>query len=162
MSARLRHVVTTLVLVAAGAGVIAVHGGADRPRLAVPPVATEPRPLPPLPATAGEILARADAIGLTAGQRARLETLDRTWRAEAEPLEAAVRAATEEFSRFMAEAQTARRASLADVQQRAADVSRLGHALRERRRAHVTLAAAVLDESQPVRLGATVNNGGER
>lgn len=163
MSPRLRYAMTTLVLVAAAVGVVAVQRGQDRPRPAARPGASAPRPpAPASPATAGEILARADALVLTAGQRARLEALDRTWRTDVEPLEAALQAATEDFSRFMGEAQAAKSARLADVQHRAADVSSLGQALRERRQAHAALAAAVLEDPQRVRLGAMANKGGGR
>jgi len=163
MTALFRSGLTTLVVLAAAATVVVFPRGLAPARPPAPRLAlAAPSPAPARMPTAGEILARGAAVGLTAGQRARLEALDRAWRADAGPLEAALRAAGEEFSRFMAGAQGAGRASLAEVRERAAEVSALGQSLRERRQAHATRAVAVLDERQRQRLGATVNTGGGR
>ncbi len=168
MNARLRYLSTTLALLAVGLGYALIQGRPWRPtpRLEARP-ATVSRPAGPSPAphTAREILARGDALSLTAEQKARLEVLDRAWKKETAGLEAALREVSEEFSRFMKEAQAGSGASLQEIQRRSAEVGDLSAALRERRRLHSEDAARVLTGSQRQKLApesSTATRGGDR
>lgn len=162
MSPSLRYLATTVALLAVGLGYALIQGRPERPapRPAAQPAAVA-RPLPPAPAlpTAREILGRRAALGLSAEQVARLEALDREWRSEAAPLEAALQAAGEEFSRFVREAQPGKGASLQEIQRQSAEYRELSATLRERRRLHSEAAAHVLTESQRQRLAAAKATG---
>lgn len=170
MSPGTRYLTTTLALVAVLLGYGVMQWRAERPgpprpvRSATSPEARPPA-APPAPLLARDILARDVALSLTSDQTARLEALDRAWKDEAGPLEANLRAATMEFSRFMSEAQTRRGTSLQEVQRRTAELSELSAALRERQRLHAEAAARVLANWQHARLAQVtshVTSGGNR
>ncbi len=168
MSPRVRYLSTTLLLVAIGFGYTLIQSRpwSSGPR---PPgrSAAVSRPAPQAPAlpTAREILERRALLSLTREQAARLEALDREWQRESGDLDSAVEAAAQEFSRFMASAQSARGASLQEIQQRSADYRELSAAVRERRHLHGEVAARVLTEGQRdilARAPLHGNPGGER
>src|SRR5512143_3805330 len=97
MSVRTRYVATTLALLALGLG-FGVSQWQPRPGPPRPAVHATARPaLPAPPPTAGEILARSDALGLNPQQTERLRELDRQWQAEYADLQEANRAASAEF-----------------------------------------------------------------
>lgn len=162
MSSRLRYLSTTVALVAVGLGYALIQG---RPEMPAPRPAAQPgavvRPVPPAaaPPTAREILDRRAALSLTADQAARLEALDVEWRKEAAELEPAVEAASQEFSRFMKDAQSSGGASVQEIQRRSVEFRELSAALRDRRRLHGEAAAHVLTESQRQRLGVVASTG---
>ena len=128
-----------------------------RPGLTAPaasrtPVLTRPT-MPALPPTAGDILDRGTLLDLKTEQRARLRALDARWAAESAAADARLRAATEEFARFMEAARGAGRTNLADIQRRSAEISELSAEMREERRRHADAAAAILTDWQRGRLG---------
>jgi len=156
MSPRVRYLSTTLALLAVGLGYALVQGKRVHPGPALQPrpaAAGRPAVPPAAPLTAREVLDRSEALALTQAQRARLEGLDRRWQQETAGLEAAVRAAEQEFSRFMQEAQAGKGTSLQEIERRSADVRDLSAALRERRLLHTGAVAQVLTEAQRRTLG---------
>ena len=168
MSLRLRYLCTTLVLVALGLGYALIQGRPARPGPLLPPgtaAAARPAQPPPAPPTARQILDRKVTLSLTAEQAGTLTALDRTWQEESAPLEAALREAEGEFSRFLKETQANGRTSLQEIQRRSADVRELSAALRDRRLRHAEASTNVLNEIQrrklaPSPISGTV--GGER
>jgi hypothetical protein len=148
VSVRTRYLLTTVALLAVGIGL----GLSQRPTRPSPPRSTvhaDARPARPAhPPTAGEVLSRAEALQLRPEQAERLRTLDRTWRAEVESLEAALRAASAEFERFVAEARRGGGASVPELQRRSADLQALSAELRERRAAHSRHAVETLTNAQ--------------
>lgn len=150
MSPRLRYLSTTLALVAVGLGYALIQGRFERPAPRIPArsEAARPAPLPLPPPTAREVLDRRATLSLTADQKARLVRLDRKWREESAPLEAALQEAEREFSQFMKDAHAGGRTSLQEIQHRSAEVRDLGAALRDRRRLHSEAAADVLTGQQ--------------
>lgn len=158
MSLRLRYLSTTLVLVAVGLGYAVIQGRAARPAPRFPgrPAAAS-QPVPPPSPTAREILGREAVLSLTADQKTRLAALDRRWREQSAPLEAAVLEAEREFSRFMEEAKTSGRTSIQEIQRRSADVRELSATLRERRLLHAEAATQILTEAQRGRLAASLS-----
>jgi hypothetical protein len=151
----LPYVTVTLVMLAVGVVWITLI---DRPagprplRAASPRAGVAARPVPAAPVTAGEVLSRADVLGLTAGQRAQLASLAGTWERDITSLEDALNTATEEFSRFAREAQQAGRTRLHDVRSRTEDVQSLSALVRERRIRHAGEALALLTASQRARI----------
>jgi hypothetical protein len=168
VSPRVRYLTTTLLLVATGLGYALIQA---RPWSPGPPLHAQPAAVshtapetPALPA-AREILERRALLSLTRQQAARLEALDREWQKESGTLQRAVEARRQEFSSFITGAQSARGASVQEIQQRSADYRELSATLRERRRLHGDAAARVLTEGQRDMLARTprsVNSGGER
>ncbi len=166
MTVRGRHLATTLVLIAIGAGYVLMPEwpGRRAPRLAAPAEASAHRRMLPAPATARDILDRAD-LTLTVEQRRRLQSLDRRWREEAEGVKRELKDAEEEFSRFLADAQGQGRVSVLEIQRRSEDVGRLGAALRQEREQHSKAAVQILTKIQRGALlaSSTPNaSGGER
>jgi len=165
MNPRLRYLGGTLAIVAVALGYTLLQGRPTPPP-PVRPVSTGRPVPPPSPAPAArDILAGDASLSLTAEQKTRLEHLDRRWREDSAPLEASLREADRDFSRFMAAAQEAGRTTLQEVQGRSADVRELGAALREMRRLQSEAAANVLTEAQRQRLAALrgpVTPGGAR
>ncbi len=167
MSPRARYLSTTLALVAIGLGYALIQSRpwSSGPRLPGRSAAVSALAPPPALPTAREILDRRALLSLTREQAARLEALDREWQRESGNLERAVEAAAQEFSRFMTSAQSARGASLQEIQQRSTDYRDLSAALRERRHLHGEVAARELTESQReilARAPLPGNPGGER
>ena len=158
MTLRTRYLSTTLVLVAVGLGYAVIQGRAARPSPSLPgrPAAAS-QPVPPPPPTAREILSREAVLSLTVDQKTHLEALDRRWREESVPLEAALQEAEQEFARFMEDTRASGRTSMQEIQRRSADVRELSAARRERRRIHSEVAAQVLTESQRRRLAASLS-----
>ncbi len=168
MSPRIRYLVTTLLLVAIGLGYALVRERMSHPSLRLPARAeavSRPRPpLPPSP-TAGEVLERAADLSLTAEQRRRLLGLDAEWQQESTPLEARLRGAEAEFSRFMGEAQQNGKVSLQEIQRHSEDVRRLGAAWREAQERQAEAVKHVLTESQQKQLASVTSqqpSGGMR
>lgn len=164
---RFRYLVTSVALLAVGFGYALTQGRVGRPApprpvsAAASPSVRAPRPLP----SAQEILSRHALLSLTAQQKRSLDALAREWRAESAGLETELDAATEEFSRFMSEAQGSRKTSLQDIQRRSADLRELGARLRERRRLHGEAAAGLLTDRQRMILDRgipAVPTGGDR
>jgi hypothetical protein len=149
VSVRTRYLVTTLALLAIGVGFGLSQWRARPSALPKPPKRDARLPARPAsPLTAGEVLSRAEALQLRPDQAARLRTLDRAWRADVESLEAALRAASAEFERFVAEARKGGGASVPELQRRSADLQALSAALRERRAAHSRQAVETLTDAQ--------------
>lgn len=143
-----RYAATTVALVLIGAAYVLGPAWLDRPAPPRPSRATAARPVPPVPPPAAQdLLGRADALGLTAEQRARLAALDGTWGDEAGGLGRAVAAARAEFERFTREA-SARGASVAEIQRQSAEYRELSAALRAARERHAEATQAVLTEAQ--------------
>jgi len=156
-----RYAATTVALVLIGAAYVLGQAWLDRPALPRPSRGTAERPAPPVPPpTAQDLLGRADALGLTAEQRARLASLDRAWGEEAASLGQAVAAARAEFERFTREA-TARGASIAGIQRQSAEYRELSAALREARQRHADAAQAVLTEAQRQSLARGPSSSGQ-
>jgi hypothetical protein len=150
MNVRMRYLSTTLAMVAAAVVWMTVM---DRPAAPRPPrpalAATAPRPQGPLTSTtARDLLARADALGLTVSQRARLATLSANWERDSRVLEADVKVAAEAFARFLADAQQAGRAGMDEIRRRSMDYQELSAALRERRARHSDEALDALTAEQ--------------
>lgn len=164
MTIRLQYLVTTLVLIAMGAGYVLMSERPGR-RALRPAEASADRRMSPVPPTAREILDRATDLALTGEQRGRVEALDRRWREEAAGVERELKEAEEEFSRFLAKAQTQGRVSLQEIQGRSKDVRRLGEVLRQEREEHSKAAVQILTEIQRGTLLASSPpkaSGGER
>ena len=143
-----RYAATTVALVLVGAAYVLGQAWLDRPPPPRPSRATAGRPAPPVaPPTAGDLLGRAEALGLTAEQRARLASLDRAWGEQAAGLDRAVAAVRAEFEGFTREA-SPRGASVAEIQRRSAEYRELSAALRAARERHAEAAQAVLSEVQ--------------
>ena len=162
MSAPNRYLVTTLALLAIGLG-FGLSQWQPRPGPPRPAVHATARPaLPAPPPTAGEILARSDALGLSSQQAGRLRELARQWQAESGELQEAIRAASAEFERFVADACQGGGASLRTLQQRSSDLRQLSVTLRERRAEHSRRVASVLTEAQraTLRSGTEDSSGG--
>lgn len=152
MSLRTRYLSTTLALLVIGLG-FGVSQWQPRSSPLRPVVHATARPaLPAPPPTAGEILARSDALGLSLQQTERLRELDRQWQAEDEQLQEAIRVASTEFERFVADARKGGGASLQTLQQRSSELRHLSVTLRERRAEHSRGAAGVLTEAQRAEL----------
>ncbi len=166
MSPRVRYLSTTLLLVAIGLGYAWIQArpwsSAPHPE-GRPAAVSHPSQAPP--PTAREILERRAVLSLTRQQVTRLEALDREWQEESGALERAVEARGQEFGRFMTNAQTARGASLQEIQERSADYRELSAILRARRLLQGEAAARVLTDTQRAVLARSsrpVNTGGER
>lgn len=163
MTVHKRYLATTVVLLAVGFGLGLsqwqprssplrpdVHVGRRPPLLAPPP-------------TAREILDRSGALSLSPRQTEQLRELDRRWQAEYETLRAAVRAASGEFERFVADARQGGGASLQALQQQSGELQQSSATLRERRAEHSRRAVGVLTEAQRATLRpASENSSGGR
>jgi hypothetical protein len=154
---------TRSVLVAAAVvlGALAWPGPAAAPgRPARAPVARPAAPAvaPAPPPTARDVLAAG--VALDAAQRRELEGLAREWERASATLEAAVRAARDEFDRFAATARAGGRTSLAELQQRSAELRELSAELRARRQAQSDAALAVLTDDERRAIPTTA--GGRR
>jgi hypothetical protein len=149
MSKRLVYPAATLALAAIALGYFLVQRQAARPGPHLGPRPAAARPVAPPPApTARMLLNRADDLALTQGQKARLEALDRQWKAESAGLDAALRQEQEAFSRFMQEAEKRGKTSVQEIQGRSADLRDLSETLRARRQHHAEAAVDVLTEKQ--------------
>jgi hypothetical protein len=102
----------------------------------------------------------ASGLSLSAAQHRALVALATQWERESTALEAAVGAAAEEFDRFAASAKAAGRTSLAEVQQRSAELRELSAELRAHRQVQGDGALAVLTDAQRRQLQTT--SGGTR
>jgi hypothetical protein len=143
-----RYAATTVALVLVGVAYALGPAWLDRPVRHRPSLPAAGRPAPPVPPPAArDFLERADTLGLTAEQRARLAALDETWREEMRGLDRAVTAARAEFERFAGEA-SPRGASVAEIQRHSAEYRELSAALREARQRHTEAAQGVLAEVQ--------------
>jgi len=152
-----RSIVVASVAMLAVVAWLASPPGAQRAPLrvassAVPPVRPAPPPL------ARDVL--ASGLPLSAAQHRALVALATQWERESTTLEAAVGAAAEEFDRFAAAARAAGRTSLAEVQQRSAELRELSADLRAYRQAQGDGALAVLTDAQRRQLQTT--SGGTR
>jgi hypothetical protein len=148
---RARWMAVTLTLFAVGMVWITVL---DRPP-ARPPL----RPGSPAaparliaPATAREVLARGDVLALTDDQRARLAALAKAWEQDIAPVDAALKVATDEFTRFARDARQSGRARLEDIRSRTEDVQSLSALMRERRTRHADETMATLTAAQRAHL----------
>jgi hypothetical protein len=150
MTPAARSLSAGLALVAVAAGAALLTSGSPRPSPRLPEgSATAPRPAPPVaPPTAREILARASALALTAGQRRELEALDRRWQTREQALAAAAEDGQRELSAFMTEAGAGRSVPLRDIRERAAAFSERSAELREERARHAEAALGLLTTSQ--------------
>ncbi len=158
MSVRSRYLATTLAVVAVGIG-LGLSQWKGHPGPPRPAIRTATRPaLPALPPTAREILERSDALGLSPQQTERLRQLDRQWEAENGQLQEAIRAASSEFERFVADARQGGGASLQSLQQQSGELRSLSMTLRERRAEHSRRAVAVLNETQRTLLRSASEN----
>jgi hypothetical protein len=158
MSLRARYLVTTLALVAIGLA-FGLSQRTERPGPPRPAVhATAWPALPAPPPTAREILDGSDALDLSPQQTERLRELDRQWQAEYRGLQEAIRTASAEFERFVADARQGGGASLQALQQRSSDLRHLSMILRERRAEHSRRAAGVLTEAQRATLRPASEN----
>jgi len=158
MSMRTRYLSTTLALLAIGLG-FGLSQWSPRPSPLRPAVhATARAALPAPPPTAGEILARSDALGFNPQQAERLRELDRQWQAEYADLQEANRAASAEFERFVADARKGGGASLQALQQQSGELRQLSVTLRERRAEHSRRAVGVLTEAQRATLRSASEN----
>jgi hypothetical protein len=168
VNARLRYLCMTLVLAAAGSGYALMKARPWRPGPNLPAqraAAIQPVPQTPGMPTARQILDRGRALSLTEDQRARLAMLDRRWKEETAPLEAALGNAEQEFAGFMKEAQAGGRASLQEIQRQSVEFRELSAELRDRRRHHAEAAAQVLTETQRRAMslpGSPQSSGGDR
>lgn len=167
MSVRGRYLTTSLALVALAFSYALMQSrGGERPAGPRPAaVAAAPRiPSPLTLPSASEILDRGARLSLSAAQTRSLEGLARDWSNESARLEAQLRDATAEFSRFMSEAQAGRGASLQEIQRRSAEAGELGALLRERRRLHGETATGLLVAWQRAKLAEAtmVPAGGDR
>jgi hypothetical protein len=117
-----------------------------------------PASLPPRPVLARDLL--ASGLTLRAAQRHELEDLAGQWQRESAPLETAVGAASAEFDRFVASAQTAGRTSVTDLLQHSAELRELSAELRARRQVQSDSALAVLTDAQRRQVQTT--SGGMR
>jgi hypothetical protein len=156
MSDRVRVLAATLALTAIAVGYFLIQGTPTRPGPHLDPrrVATTPIAPPNLP-TAHSLLARGAALSLTTAQTARLEALERRWKAEAAGLEATLQHEEAAFAQFMQEAQAAGKTSVQEIQRRSADLRALSESVRERRRLHADAVLDVLTESQRQMLATT-------
>ena len=152
MSVPNRYLVTTLALLVVGRG-LGLTRWQPRPSPPRPAVNAAPRPaLPAPPPTAGEILERSGALGLSPRQAERLRELARQWQAEYEGLQEAIRTASAEFGQFVAEARQGGGASLQVLQQQSSALRQLSVTLRERRAEHSQRAVGVLTQAQRAKL----------
>jgi hypothetical protein len=149
VSARTRYLTTTLALLVIGLG-FGLSQWRTRPSALLKPPARNARVPARLghPLTAAEVLNQAESLGLRPQQTARLQILDRGWRVDVESLETALRAASAEFERFVAEARKGGGASVPELQRRSADLQMLSAELRERRAAHSRQAIEILTDAQ--------------
>ena len=149
-------VVASVAMLAVVAWLVSPPGAERAPlrvaRSAVPPVRPAPPPL------ARDVL--ASGLPLRAAQHRELEALAAQWERESTALEAAVGAAAEEFDRFAAAARAAGRTSLAELQQRSAELRKLSAELRAHRQVQGDSALAVLTDAQRRQLPTT--SGGTR
>ena len=156
MSLRTRYLSTTLALLAIGLG-FGVSQWQPRSSPLRPAVHATARPaLPPLPAS--EILARSDGLRLSSHQKDRLHELARQWQTESGELQEAIRAASAEFERFVADARKGGGASLQALQQQSGELRQLSVTLRERRAEHSRRAVGVLTEAQRATLRSASEN----
>ena len=114
--------------------------------------------LPAPPPTASEILNQSGKLGLSRQQIGTLRELDRQWQVEYEQLQEAIRAASSEFERFVADARRGGGASLQALQQQSGALQQLSGTLREHRAEHSRLAADVLTEAQRKTLRSASEN----
>ncbi len=164
MSERWRYLTATLALGAIALGYFLVQRQAMRPgpHLGPRPAAARPAAPPRLP-TARMLLDRADDLSLTQSQKARLEALDRQWRAESAGIDAAIQQEQAAFARFMQEAETRGKTNMQEIQGRSADLRELSENLRLRRQQHAEAAVDVLNEAQRQMLSiseASTRHGG--
>jgi hypothetical protein len=153
MTLRTRYAAATLGLLAVGAAAVLGQAWLERPAPPRPPRGAAGRPAPPVqPLAARDLLERADALGLTGAQRARLAALDRAWGAEAADLDRAVAAAGAEFERGAREAGP-RGVSIAEIERQSAEYRARSAVLREARRRHADAARAILSEAQRQTVG---------
>jgi hypothetical protein len=147
---RFRSVTFTLALLAIGVAWITVVDRPAAPRVARPVPAAAPAPTPRYarPATANDVLARADLLALSAEQRGRLTALGASLDAEMAPMQRALAAASEDFTRFAREAQHAGRVRLDDVRVRTEDIQALSALVRERRARHAAETLSALTPAQ--------------
>jgi hypothetical protein len=166
MSTRPYSLAAAAALVTAAVGWTIFQPQAERPKVSVPSPVALARPAPmALPPTARDILDGGVLLDLKAAQRTRLRALDAAWARESAAAQAALDAATADFSRFMDEARATGRTSLQEIQRRSAEISDLSATLRERRQRHVEAAAAILTDWQRPKLGEVtraVAAGGQR
>jgi hypothetical protein len=166
VSIRQSALATAAALVIVAVGWTVLQGRAERPKQSLPTPAAITRPAPlALPLTARDILNGGVLLDLKAAQRRRLRALDATWARESAAAQAALDAATADFSRFMDEARATGRTSLQEIQRRSAEISDLSATLRERRQRHIEAAAASLTDRQRTKLGEVtraVAAGGQR
>jgi len=163
MSERMRYLAATLALAAIALGYFLVQRQAVRPGPQLGPRPAAARPVAPPLATARMLLDRGDDLALTQGQKARLEALDRQWKAESAGLDAAVRQEQEAFARFMQEAETRGKTNMQEIQGRSAGLRDLSATLRARRQHHAEAAVDVLTEKQRQMLSrpeASTRHGG--
>ena len=156
MSDRVRVLAAILALTAIAVGYFLIQGTPAHPgpHLERGPAMTTPI-APPPPPMAHSLLARGADLSLTAAQTARLEALDRRWKAEAAGLEAALQHEAAAFAQFMQEAQAAGKTSVQEIQRRSADLRAVSESLRERRQLHADAVLDVLTESQRQVLATT-------
>ena len=148
-----RSIVVASVAMLAVVAWLASQPGAQRAPLRVAKSAgSAARPVPP-PPLARDVL--ASGLSLSAAQHRELEALATQWERESTTLEAAVGVAAEEFDRFAAAAKAAGRTSLAEVQQRSAELRELSAELRARRQVQGDGALAVLTDAQRRQLQTT-------
>ena len=150
MSPRVRHLSTTLALLAVAAGYTLSQGWVERqsPRPMLREAGARPVPLPAPAPSAREILDRGPAVELSREQAARLRALDADWVRQSSDLQATVDDEERQFAAFMKEAQGGRGASLQEIQRRSANLRDLSATLREARWRHGLASAEVLTEQQ--------------
>jgi hypothetical protein len=154
MSVRTRYLSTTVAMVIAAIVWTTVidRPAPPRPQRPASAAAEERPPRPISPPVARDLLARADALGLTVPQRARLAALSVSWERESHVLEADAHVAADAFARFLAEAQQGGRAGIEEIRRRSTDYQELSAALRERRARHSQEALGTLTTQQRARL----------
>jgi hypothetical protein len=116
--------------------------------------------MPLAPPTARDLLARADVLGLTVEQRARLAALDRAWVEESAALERALAAARAAFAGFAGDA-GGRGRSGEEIQRRSIEYRELSAALREARERHAARARAIAGETRRQSLAGSPRAGGD-
>lgn len=155
MNPHARSLAATLAVVLVAVAYFVYQTRIERPgppRPAPALSAARPPGLPAPPPTAHEILDQSVTLDLRGDQVVRLKALDRLWTREISGLQPMIHEAEREFSGFVNDAKGTKRASLQEIQQRSATLSRLSAELRERRQHHAEAALGVLAEWQRQRL----------